>query len=596
MNLVSANHNFWLWFWKIFWVFFKSAPFFSFFVILFSISAKFTRMLAFMLPLKVILLVGTPGIPRYFRFFIEPEDKMQWVMYLIVGAIACYLLTLILDFFIKVLSRKAGGGIFDQANEIALVSAQEDQAGGYYSRVCRIFANGLFVLLVLTLFYFVNTLLLYALLAGIFIQGVLSIILLLGSEEVNPNPIKKFILEKRRNYLESLLAFNFFGGFFVILYPYLVGEGGNILFAIISFLLLRQLLGSLTAVINSAVVISSEKHKINAFVFREFQLAHKEKKSTLALFDAFSKTRRTETLEEVFSLSAPSCQLRDVEWKDSTLPGVTQLVVKASNDDQSAFYLENVFTAKNKHHLDNEEYLFEQLPRKRLWAPELIARYPVNNFECQVVDYGSGLTLGSSFNRFQVKIFSHLWGLHLPDSLVLAYRASHKLLHERLTKEFFERVRIAVDSEEEEQIFSAFLEGLDAVNTVVESLPVVLINPDLNATNLVWKAGKGDQKELENILITSWARWKLEPLGVGFPLLDDKQCRQLLDTLAASLSQEQAVLPEKVKLVQQLANLESSVSKMKFKAALGQMTKILEMFEAMKHEKVEDVGVVDAQT
>lgn len=582
MNLFSLNNKFWFWFWKIFWVLFRTAPLITFWVVTLSIITRFTRMLAFMLPLKVILLVGTPGIPRYFRFFIEPDEKMQWVVYLVMGAVVCYFLTLLFEWLIGVLSRRAGGGIFDQANEMALVSDSSDAAGGFYSKFCSIFANGLFTLLVFLILYFIAPLLLAFLVVALLLQVFISFFGLLGSDDLDPGAFKKLILEKRKSYIGFLTAFNFFGGFFVILYPYLVGQDGNILLSIISFLLLRQVLGSLSSLVNTPVRLFADRHKVNAFIFREFQLDRKEKKTTQALFDAFAQQRRRSDLAEVLSMSVPGQKLQQVVWRDSTLPGVTQLIVKMESEGAPVFYLENVFTAKNKHNLDNEIYLFEQLPRKRLHAPELIARYPVSHFECQLVDYGSGLEVGRSFNQVQVQLMSHLWSLHLPVTLVEAYRASHKLLHERLTAKYLERLEVALDSEEEEQVYTDFVAQLPEIQVRVARLPVVLINPDLNGQNLVWKAGDGERQGLGDFLVTSWARWKLEPLGVGMVKLSAEEANEVLVSVARSFSLDAEQLQGPVELVLLLVQLETAVSKMKFKAALGLMSTLLDTLERLE--------------
>ena len=43
--------------------------------------------LALMLPLKVIIMLGSDGVPRYFRFFMTEETRTQWMVGLAFGAV-----------------------------------------------------------------------------------------------------------------------------------------------------------------------------------------------------------------------------------------------------------------------------------------------------------------------------------------------------------------------------------------------------------------------------------------------------------------------------------------------------------------------------
>jgi hypothetical protein len=74
-----------------------------------------------------------------------PENKDQWTLILAMGAVAFYLITVCLDSLAGKLSRVASEEILREAETIPLLNNQEDAAGNYYAKFCRILADAIFV-------------------------------------------------------------------------------------------------------------------------------------------------------------------------------------------------------------------------------------------------------------------------------------------------------------------------------------------------------------------------------------------------------------------------------------------------------------------
>src|SRR5690554_2565035 len=53
--------------------------------------------LSFFLLLKIQILVGTEGVPRYFRAFMTPENKNEFIIWFLVAAIVIYICYLVTD-------------------------------------------------------------------------------------------------------------------------------------------------------------------------------------------------------------------------------------------------------------------------------------------------------------------------------------------------------------------------------------------------------------------------------------------------------------------------------------------------------------------
>ncbi len=137
MNLFHQTVSFIKWFSRVMAAFFRARPITTFFVIGAEASAAMTRILSLLLPLKVILLAGSTSVPRYFPF-IDQASKNLWIMALSVLAVAFYFLTLMLDAMVSRMSGDAGREILYKANELNILTNQEQTVKGYYAAFCEI--------------------------------------------------------------------------------------------------------------------------------------------------------------------------------------------------------------------------------------------------------------------------------------------------------------------------------------------------------------------------------------------------------------------------------------------------------------------------
>ena len=166
MNIFKDGFLLVRWLFKLLRVFLGIRPVTTIAVVVFSVMSRITNLLAFFLPLKVILLAGSDGVPRYFRFFIDASDKGDWIIWLSVAAVVSYLLTLVLDAASNRLSEVGSSDILERANELALVGKERAAAHSYYAMFSEVLADTVFSIAVVVALWFINPLLLGASYAG----------------------------------------------------------------------------------------------------------------------------------------------------------------------------------------------------------------------------------------------------------------------------------------------------------------------------------------------------------------------------------------------------------------------------------------------
>lgn len=539
-------------------------------VVISEATATMTQILSLLLPLKVILLAASPGVPRYFPF-IDPADKTIWIIGLSLAAVFFYLITLILEALTSRMSEDAGQEILYRANDLTLLKNQDETVRGYFSSFCGISSSLLFLGFAFLILFILNFWL-FMFMVLMIIVNYLFTAWALGGRDIGPGPLKSYILDKTNNYLKITTSLTFLAAFFIILAPFLMDTGGNIIIAILSILLLRRSLNFFVSSTKEITRLCGNKHQINALIFPEIKIEKPESKDTLAVRDIFQKSARQinvqKELENIISLSEPV----EVQWMDPTASGLYMFFIKAYEKEEESprFFQKQAFPSKSLQLFENEDYLFTQVSRKELKAPTLISRYTQEPFVCQILDYGQGSPVpAKKWNALHDDLIEHYWSIQPPASLIRAYSSSHKLPHEILCSEFINRVEIAVDTTEERNILHKFHSKLFVVNDILKAVPLYIFNPEITVKNHV-------QSNEDHILVMTWGKWSLEPLGAVMP--HDKK---RIDQAIKSISKIRKDVPENfdqdhLYFVFNCRRLGNEINREAYKAALGTMAALLE--------------------
>ena len=552
--------------------FFGVRPWTSLALVLSITASRISALLAFFLPLKVILLAGSEGVPRYFRFFIDPADKFGWIIGLSLAAVGFYILYLVLERVSAALSEAGSSEVLQGANEIAVASRQREEAQGYYVRFCGISANVLLFLLGFLILGLINPLLIAILSGLIVVQYVGTGLVLEHGDALNPGRVHGMIRTNLSGYLTIFSSVDFLVGFFVILIPFVVGTGGNLLFAILSILLMRQALGALSGGIGSTTELWQKKAEVDPMVFRDRQLQAREKPVTRDLRHVFAKASREAVAAEELAGVGIQADGLESRWRDSKIKGVFtfELQVPESAGEPRRFQ-QQVFARSHVHLLEHEAFLFEQVQRPVLHAPPARARYRDGPFECQICEFGTGKgPVRREWRAVSRRLLADLWSFAPPKHLEHAFNTSRPTLAGRLVPDYLERLEVAADTPAERRTYEAFLETLPHIQAVLRAMPVYIDNPDLLPEN-VTALGEDDYR------IMTWGRWTLEPVGATLlRSMEISVADAFLEPVrnARELPPE-ALTPDNVRLARECRELEREIAKGLYNKALQRMRRIL---------------------
>ena len=486
-----------------------------------------TKLLAFFLPLKVLLLAGSDGVPRYFPF-IDPTQKTGWIIGLTIGAFACYALTLVLESVSKRLSENAGAEILSDANILRASGNDEKDISKSFAQFCESVAALIVVGIACLVLALINQPLLGFLLTSVAFLYALSAWVVRG-EELPFSKTKNWMIDQARAYLSVASTLIFFGGFLVILAPFLMGHGGNVLLALLSLILMRQMIGNLSDITNKALKLTRDRYKIDTLIFRNVSLPGRPQTSKNTSLRAWFNTQKRQELSSVSIVqSLPNHRLVSVHWQDSALHGIKTLALTLETPDGSRRTLmQKIVPPANRDQTMNEDHLRRQMPKAALGLPALIEQFEVEDYQCQILDYPAQQGIAAKqWRAVQKTLLIRTWGIKPSKTLVTHYRQIHPLLADRLTDDLCRELEMGVDTDAETHVLKVFTEKLPLLRSQISTQPLVLYNPDLTAANVA--------SVEEELLIMHWGRWRIEPLGTALSLVGQTaNAQDYLQSLAA---------------------------------------------------------------
>lgn len=513
INLNYHTKHFLSWYFGLLKSLIGTKPVLTASIILITISSKVTAMLSALLPLKVILLAGSDSVPRYFSFFINEEHRLEWIIGLTVGSVISFTLTVILDLIVKKLSERGALSVVNFANDMVVLSQQDNASRDYYSRAIGAIASVLFILTFLLVLVLIYESVFYYFLLMLFVCYVLTAAILRFSKKVDllSTSVVPFIVSKPKDYMRLFASIIFIGGFLVILYPYLIGDDKNIILSLIAFILVRKMSTETVTFTSHSCFLLRNKDRISALMFPQVQLQIKEKKHNDDAIKYFKKnTRDLLAREHLNNESAVS------DWNDSTIPGVIKFSIKYKDPGTGKVCnaQQQVYLQKLEHLLVREEFLFKYYDRSVMGAPKILASFKDAGLPSQIVVSGTGEPLNEyEWQDRKKELRLAQWRITPSDELLQAYRKTKPLVQDRFSQSLIEKTAIAIDNTEERILYEEMSSSLPALKRALEILPVYVYNPELTKENIFW-----EDYDRRKPLVMTWGRWRLVPLGYTLPI------------------------------------------------------------------------------
>ena len=511
--------------------FLREAPGGTTLVVLATLVSQVAMLLAFFLPLKVVILLGREQVPDYFPGTLAAIDRGVLIGWLTLATVVAFGVFLLAERLIRFGADQGARRILERSQKVVLFENQDAIATRAYRRYAVIPAGLVFVVLAMGVLGWLYPSVL-ALVAA-FVLVVLGLVVF-GSR-VSGRLYQK-VLAPPKAWLPGAAQLGFLLVFVWLVGDYLYRDPPGLLAAIIALLLARQMLNRLAGIATSLVSLNNERPRLDALFFHHQVFQRPRHRRGQGLWSLLEETARNDWIPQVLQeLDDAPGRVCGAEWWQTRVPDVMAIhcVMEAPWDPR----LIKVFDRNRSGEARHEASLLADAP-EGLPAPVWIGATTVDGFSCHVLrlppdtqqlaerldptpadarnppdsaesgesgEEAEGPDLVERARWFRESMLV----VEPPAELAGRYARSRPLLWQRLDRVMLERVRLVADAAGRDCI-DDLLADFEAVVERVRSLPWVFVNRQLNAETLA-TAG-------EHVIALHWGRWGLETLGTGWPL------------------------------------------------------------------------------
>lgn len=471
-----------------------------------TLVSQLTLMLASLLPLKIILLIGSSRVPRYFPQSFAAFDHETLVVGLGIATVCFYLIHLIAEKFIAFRNEHAANRVLARAGKLTLFANQEEMARGAIRMLARGMANGIFILAALALIAVIHPWVSLVLAAWCILvyAGAAAVGALSGAS-------RSWLEDNGKSFIGNVASAGTFVVVGSIVVEYLLGAPFNILFAVVSLILSRQILQSFATSMKEALTLNAQKQQINALFFYGHALPAPMSERGGELWELCRGRKLEEWLASFIAdaTNQPVDGVRITEWYEIGMTDIfTFQVSLVEPEEESTNYLVKLYSKRRRMLAAHEYSLLSAVRASDLPCLPLLAARRFGEADCHLFRQDEARQLRA---KEKMRCFLQACWLHEPPAeLVQRYQRSHQPLFQQFSPEMGERLlRVAVTPKNEADVRS-FMKALEAIREQLQGLPLFFYCPDATVNSLL---------ELENgkVVATEWGRWTVEPVGAGWP-------------------------------------------------------------------------------
>ncbi|MBB1518926.1 hypothetical protein [Aquipseudomonas guryensis] len=513
--------------------------------ILASLCSQVFQIVAFLLPLKVMILLGSHGVPGYFPRFLEGIERERLILLLSVAAALLYMMHLLMDFIGATFARAGSDRLIVQRQEGEALTKQQKIALSCYRGVITIAGGSIFALGVLSFLGWSNGQLL-AVVLGYFASCFLLAELVFTWR---PALLEKAIAQFPR-LIDVLSACGFLLVFGFLVRSFLYGEAKGLLMGILILLLCRQMFSRLAMALKSIERLYGQRERAllvlggqQIGVFDEEEDGDESFRDPLERTDEFAAgpvglldggggealLRRREQgqpdfwgvvapehcvtwVREVLSAAGVTTREMHIEQLDGGRKGELTLHLACAGAGQSAeHFLFKAFNRQETKRVNRAATLLTLYPGQA--AVRLRAVIERDGFAAHLYDWAEQASPLDNVQvvyacREQAFIESCAW--QVPEALVVTCQPGS--LVERCSPALWARCQVFsrwLDADIRESV-DAFAAVPFRLQSALGELPLRLYNPDITLGNTY--VLKDSLKALR------WESWTLEPIGSGWPL------------------------------------------------------------------------------
>lgn len=472
-------------------------------VVLF-LANQASLLIAFFLPLKVIILLGSPSVPKYLRWLVDDSNRDDFIIILALLSVGFYLLFLLTEIVLKRLALQSARKIELRLKKVAQFKQHNLFLEEVVIRTVRTIASYLLIGISLALIGLINGLVVLVLVIVLIVQLSILSRVIAYSFQPSKSDVKRAFLAKRPIWLNFLSSTLFFTGFAASVYSYLYQSDFNLLLGILVILLIRQTTQRGLAVINDGFFLVQNRSKIEATLYKSAVFDRGDIPEVEGHLDLFNIETRAQLLTEILKRESLRLEVDEFNWYDSGFKDIVMLKatdtkngrdvwVRVYQDSATAAYQTESFIYKKSKLLGLRT--ISCLSMGSIWGLKYIVGEtpPVKSISPR-----EAKPIGNVY-----KLLS--WQQQLDTDVKKFFELNYSTIFVRLTVKKISKAKVACNSVDDENILRLFIEGLEEVTVLLARQPLFLCNRTTQFFNLFI-----DNDGIP--LVVSWRNTTMEPV------------------------------------------------------------------------------------
>ncbi|MCK2042179.1 hypothetical protein KZO83_05710 [Chromohalobacter sp. TMW 2.2308] len=559
--------------------FFRVVPAETILVIVATLVSQVTILLAFLLPLKILILLGSTGVPRYFPSFFEGIGHDLLVVLLSFAAIVFYFIYHLAEKVVALSADRGSKVLLERNQKIALFDNQEEVASRGYQRYSRSLAGSVFLLLVaLALIW------LYPELLAVLVGFSVMVFLFFAVTYENNEGMKGSLDDAPGRVVNTATGMGFLLTFGFMVAQFLMGEPPSLLVAIISLILMRQGFSRLTALVNDLKGLYTQRFKLNALFFHGHVLINESKRHENNFWSLLDSSQREQWLVDILkSVVVQPISKLDIEWWQLGGQDIACLRVCGFDDGMSKIsdHMIKVFNTNRKSLAKHEATLLSVATG----LPALSLTYvdEVGGLHCHVFEWEPVKKIPKKqLNVAKQKMVEKLLSVEPAQTLVSQFKRSRPPIWQRVDSSLIARLLTVAEmlSPKHVRNVERFGEKLPLIMNRLRELPLTIINPEFGPETFLETEEKGE------LVLAHWGRWSLEPVGANWPV-EPKLIENIAVALESAKTQRVALhdVGEKDLCLSALVfSLERFYARQAYVSAIKMIPRILSYFAMARKE------------
>jgi hypothetical protein len=485
---------------------FSIVPFYTILVIGLTLVSQISMLLAFFLPLKVLLLLGSTDIPGYFRDLYGEIGRNELVVVLASGSAIFYLIFLFAERLVILFTRRASSTLLDKSRKITLFHNQAELASRTYGRYSRSLAGLVFIVSALLIIFIVYP----SVAAALLLEIIISFLIVTVLFEVNET-FRAMLTEGVDGVMKVVGAMGFLLAFFFMLVDALLNEVHSIIILIISLLLIRQLMNRLGNMVVDLTALYKQRMKINALFFHGKKLYEVTHQLEAAFWSLFTSEHLDIWIPDLMlSMDEAPIETIRISWRPSGIVNVVLLSFSCNSAKRHGTYFLKIFNKGKAALTLHEETLMSACGGGQSPFPYFIGSRLVQDYHCHVFYIAQTVQSRKSYNTQREAISQGLLTFDPPAALLESYVRSRPQLDQRLNSAMLERLKIVAYTQQHQLNLSVLEKKLPEICKRLRSLPLKLFNSDSQPEMIFFSTP-------DIVHFLHWGNWSVEPVGAGWP-------------------------------------------------------------------------------